>query len=123
MFHDVSRATTTELRFEILACFPQTSDVSEPQMAGLDVYRHLTDVVLHVWIVNLVLRRDVVERVVVCGFGRAEESGGVVWNESCLPAFFQILSRVADQVVVWNESATKVDQVAGGRAHSDRIPP
>jgi predicted CoA-binding protein len=49
------------LRFEIPARFPQTSDVSQPEMTGFDVQRHLTDVMLHVRIVNLFLRRDVVE--------------------------------------------------------------
>ena len=92
-------------------------------MRGLNVHRHLSEVMLHVWIFDLLLRRDVVERVVVSGFSGAEESCGVVRDEARLPTFFKILSRVADQIFVGNEGAAKVDQVTDGRAHSDRIPP
>ena len=78
---------------------------------------------LHVRIFDLFLRGDVVERVVVSSFGGAEEGGGVMRNEARLPAFLEILSRIADQIFVGNERPAKVDQVTDRRAHSDRIPP
>ena len=87
MFDDVSRATTRDLRFEIAARFPKSRDVSQPQVGRLDIHRHLPDVMLHVWIVDLVLRGDVVERVIVSSFGGAEEGRGVMRNEARLPAF------------------------------------
>jgi hypothetical protein len=86
-FDDVSRATTGDLRFEIPARFPKSRDVSQPQVRRLDIHRHLSDVMLHVWIVNLVLRGDVVERVIVSSFGGAEKSRSVMRNEARLPAF------------------------------------
>ena len=86
MFDDVSRATTRDLRFEITARFPKPRDVSQPQVRRLNIHRHLPDVMLHVWIVDLVLRGDVVERVIVSCFGGAEESRGVMRNEARLPA-------------------------------------
>ena len=67
-------------------------------MRGLDIHRHLPDVMLNVWIVDLFLRGDVLERVVVSGFGSAQKSRGVMWDEAGLPAFLQILSGIADDV-------------------------
>jgi hypothetical protein len=56
----VSRAAAGDLRFEIPARFPQVRHVSQPEMCRLNVYRHLPDVMLHVRIVDFVLRGDVI---------------------------------------------------------------
>src|ERR1043165_1495728 len=92
-------------------------------MRSLDVDRHLAEMVLHVWIFDLILRGDVVERVVVRGFGSAEKRGGVVRDETRLPAFFQILAGITNQIGFGNERVAKVDQVTRSCAHADRIPP
>src|SRR5712692_6659474 len=78
---------------------------------------------LHVWIVNLVLRSQIVESVVVRGFGSAEKSRRIVRNETGLPSFFQILARIADQISVGYEGAPEINQIADRGAHPDRIPP
>src|SRR5262249_17356841 len=111
MFDDVSRATAGDLRFEIPPRFPKSRDVSQPQVSCLDIHRHLPDVMLHVRIVDLVLRGDVVERVIVSGFSGAEESRSVMRNEARLPAFLEILSRITDEIVVGNERVVKVDEM------------
>ena len=73
VLHHVTRATARNLRFEISARLPQVSHMSQPQVRSLHVHRHLTNVMLHVRILDLFLRRDVVERVIVRGFSGAEK--------------------------------------------------
>src|ERR1043166_126820 len=92
-------------------------------MRSLDVDRHLAEMVLHVWIFDLVLRGDVIERVVVRGFSGAEKGRGVVWDETRLPAFFQILAGITDQIGFGNERVAKVDQATRSCAHAERMPP
>jgi len=55
MLDDVPRATACELRFEIAPRFPQPRHVTKPKMRRLNIHRHLTDVMLHIRILNLVL--------------------------------------------------------------------
>src|SRR6185369_4551191 len=92
-------------------------------MRAFDIYGHLPEVVLYVWIVTLILCSDVVKSVVVGGFRGAEKRGGVVWNETRLPAFLKILARVADEIFVGDERIAEVDVMARGCPHANRIPP
>src|SRR6187549_3471363 len=92
-------------------------------MRAFDIYGHLPEVVLYVRIVNLVLCSDVVKSVVVGCFCGAQKRGGVVWNETRLPAFLEILARVADEIFVGNERVAEVDMMARGCTHANRIPP
>src|ERR1700730_15257145 len=67
------RATAGDLRFLILLCFPKTRDVAQPKVRGLNIDRHLANVMLHGWIVNLVLRSQIVESIIVRSFGGTEK--------------------------------------------------
>src|SRR5882724_9549258 len=123
MLDHMSRAAAGNLRFLILLCFPKTRDLAQPKVRGLNIDRHLADVMLHVWIVNLVLRSQIVESIVVRGFGGAEKSRRIVRNETGLPSFFQILAGITDQIHVGYEGAPEIHQIADRGAHPDRIPP
>src|SRR6266850_4157958 len=92
-------------------------------MRRLDVYRHLTNVVLHVWIIDLVLRGDIFESVVVGSLGRTQKRCGIMRYETRLPSLFKILSGVTNQVSVRNERLMEAHQMTCCTSHSNRIPP
>src|SRR5205085_10038506 len=92
-------------------------------MRRLHIDRHLPDVMLHVWVVSLMLRGDILHRVIVCGFSGPQEGGGVVRDEARLPALFEILAGVADEVCVGDKRALEMNQITDGRTHPDGIPP
>src|SRR5436190_14003867 len=92
-------------------------------MRRLDIHRHLTKVVLDVWVLGLVLRHDIIHRVIESRFSRSQKRGRIVWYEAGLPAFLKVLARIADQVALGNEGAAKVHQVTDCCPHPDWIPP
>src|SRR6266550_4188727 len=83
----------------------------------------MADVMLDVWVIDLLLRGNIFECVFVSRFGGAEESGGIVGNEARLPSLLHILAWVTDDVLIWNKGSRKMDQMAHRCSHSDRIPP
>src|ERR1700704_744295 len=123
MLDEMARPAAGNLCLSILPCLPQTRDVPQPQVCGFYVHRHLTDVVLHVWIIGLLLRADIFECVVVGSLGSSQKSCCVMRYEAGLPAFFQILARITNEICVGNERATEMDQIADRSAHPNRIPP
>src|ERR1043166_2418217 len=123
MFNYVSRPAAGELRLVVLFRFPETGHMSQPEVRGLHVYRHLTDVMLNVRVIDLLLRGDIFKRVFVSGFSRSQESGCIVGNEAGLPPLLHILAWITNDVLFRNESSRKLNQMAHCCAHSNRIPP
>src|SRR6185369_16897348 len=83
----------------------------------------LPDVMLNIRIRDLVLGGHILESVVVGSLGRAQEGGGIMRDETGLPPFLQILTRVSNQIAIRNKRTMEMDQMTGGGSHADRIPP
>src|SRR2546421_10869584 len=86
MLYHVTRAAASDLRFRVLACLPQACDVPQPQVRSLHINRRLTDVMLNVGVVNFFLRCDILQSILVSGFGSPQKSGGIVWDKAGLPS-------------------------------------
>src|SRR5205807_10492818 len=100
MPYNMTRAAAGNLRFVVFPGFPQARHMCKPQMPGLNIDGHLPDVMLHVWILNFLLRGYVVQRKLVCRFRCAHESRRVMRNEAGLPTFCYVLSGVPDPIFV-----------------------
>src|SRR5437764_54557 len=78
---------------------------------------------LNVRVIDLLLRADVFNRVLVSRFGGAEERGCVMRDEARLPSLLHVLARITDDVVIRNKGSRKMDQMAYRCSHSNRVPP
>ena len=69
MLDDVTGTAACYLRRFAVALFPQSRNMSEPQISRVHIYRHRGDVMLHVRVGGFVLRSEVLKREVVSCFG------------------------------------------------------
>src|SRR5437588_8858217 len=86
MLNHMTSTAAGNLRFIVPTCLPQSGDVPQPEVRRLHINRHLTDVMLNIRVVNLVLRGDVLQGVVVSGLGSAQKRSRIVRNEASLPS-------------------------------------
>src|SRR5580765_4998079 len=122
MLDHMTGTAAGQLCFRVLSRLPQAGHMLKPQVTAFHVNGALPDMVLNVGICCFILRAYVLEREFISSFRRSHEGGGIVRDEACLPAVCQILPGTANQVVVGNKSLLKLDYMAGGGAHSDRVP-
>src|SRR5215831_15804846 len=123
MLDDMTGTAAGKPRFIMPAGLPQVSHVPQPQVAGFDIDGALSNVMLNVWICHLVLRPYIFETKLIGRFRSSKERGRIMRNETHLPAVRKILPRLSNHVFIRNEGLLKLNDVACGASHADRVPP
>ena len=112
-----------QLRLFVFARFPHLRYMAQPQIGGLYIDSHVSDVMLNVRVIFFVLALDMLQRIFVSCLGSAKETCGIMRNETSLPAFPNVLAGRTDQIGFRNERVIEANQIADGGAHAYRVPP
>src|SRR5437773_7733649 len=92
-------------------------------MSGLDVNRHLSDMVMYVRVIDFVLGLHILQSIFISGFGCPQKSCRVMRYEARLPSFLKILAWISDKICIWNECPAEIDEITNRGPHADGIPP
>src|SRR5262245_31755999 len=95
----------------------------QPEVRCFHVDGHLGYMVLNIRVARFLLRVEIAYSEIISRFRRAQERGCIVGNETGLPALFEVLSRVPDQMRFGYECPLESHEVTDCRPHTDRVPP